>query len=81
MLTLHIREIKDSDNPTPCTNDYFLSSESKTSVKPTGMWEPAHPPPGTVKRKAEYPPFAPIHIEGDGASIGFRYELCQTMAR
>jgi hypothetical protein len=77
-LILYIREVQDSDGPTSSPNDHFLSPASNVSVKTTGMWEPAHPPPGTVQRKAVYPTFAVIQIKGNTAFICVQHDLCQS---
>jgi hypothetical protein len=79
MFILHIREIKDSDNPSCCTNNRFLSPAGNLSPVPTLMWEPAHSPPGTVSCQAEYPSFCRIQVKGDTALIGVYDYLCQRM--
>jgi hypothetical protein len=57
LFILHIREIKDGDDPTGCTNDHFLTPEGNLSLIPTLMRKPAHSPPGSIEGQAENPSF------------------------
>jgi hypothetical protein len=76
MFILYIREVKDGDDPTCRTNDYFLSPAGYQSIVPTVIWKPAHSPPGTVEGQAEYPSFGLIQIKGGSGLIPYDY-LCQ----
>jgi hypothetical protein len=76
IFILHIREIKDGDDPTGCTNDHFLTPEGNLSLVLRLMWKPAHSPPGTVKHQAENPSFGRIQIKGGTTFIRCSY-LCQ----
>jgi hypothetical protein len=68
-LILYIREIKDGDDPTCCSYDHLPSPAGNLAPIPTLMWDPAHSPPGTVRRKAAYPTFAQIQVKGGTASV------------
>jgi hypothetical protein len=76
MFILHIREIKDGDDPTGCTYVHLLTPEGNLSLIPTLMWKPAHSPPGTVKHQAEDPSFGRIQIKCGTTFIRCSY-LCQ----
>jgi hypothetical protein len=75
-LILYIREIKDSDDPSGCAYDHFLSPAGIYSPIPTLMWQPAHSPPGAVKHDTEYPAFAHIQIDSGTAPIRVYKNLC-----
>jgi hypothetical protein len=79
MFILHIREIKNGDDPTCRANDHFLSSTGNHSPIPTLMWKPAHSPPGTVRHQAVYPSFDQIQSKGGTAFIRVYDYLCGRM--
>jgi hypothetical protein len=76
MFILYIREIKDGDDPTCRTNDYFLSPGGYLCPIPTLMWKPAHSTTGTVIGQVEYPFFGQIQTKGGSGFLPYGY-LCQ----
>jgi hypothetical protein len=76
MFILYIREIKDGDDTTCRTNDYFLSPAGYRCPISTLMWKPAHSPTDAVIGQAEYPSITQIQMKGGSRFIPYDY-LCR----